>query len=87
MQLCLGWLLPVWVAALSEANARARFAAQHAAHLQPQEKQWAVVAAVGYEWLALGYQFPMACLIAWHLLLAATAGSARWLGSGGGGGA
>jgi hypothetical protein len=78
LQVCLGLLLPTWVAFLSESCARCRFAALHPAHLQPQEKEWAVTAAVGYKWLAMLYQFPMSCLIAWHLLLAGAAALARF---------
>ncbi|KAI3424734.1 hypothetical protein D9Q98_008123 [Chlorella vulgaris] len=83
--LCLGWVLPVWVAALSEAGARARFASQHVAHLHPCEKEWAVRAAVGYEWLSLVYQLPCMCLITWHLLVAAAV-VARWQSGAGGAG-
>jgi hypothetical protein len=46
-QVCFGWALPVWVAFLSEEQARARFAEQHAGHLLPDEKEWAAAAAVG----------------------------------------
>jgi hypothetical protein len=85
LQLCLGWVLPVWVAALSEAGARARFASQHVAHLHPSEKEWAARAAVGYEWLSLAYQLPCMCLITWHLLVAAAV-VARWQSGAGGAG-
>ncbi|KAL4422306.1 hypothetical protein ABPG75_008503 [Micractinium tetrahymenae] len=84
-QLALGWALPVWAAALGESQARARFAAQHAQQLEEGEKDWAVSTAVGYQWLSALFQFPMLCLILWHLLLAAAAaGVPAWLSSAGG---
>lgn len=81
-QLCVGFALPVWAGALTEADARAAFAAAHVADLQPAEKKWAVSAFVGYEWWALLWQLPALGLIAWHVLLAGATVLAR-LGCGG----
>lgn len=52
-QLCLGWALPIWAALLSEVGARSQFAARNLQHLQASEKEWAVTAAVGYDWAAM----------------------------------
>ncbi len=86
MQVCMGWVLPIWAAVLSETDARSTFAAQNPAHLLPEEREWALAAAVGSEWAAMIYQFPMLCLTAWHLLLAATAAAARASHASGSGG-
>lgn len=52
-QLCLGWALPIWAALLSESGARSQFAARNLQHLEAGEKEWAVTAAVGYDWAAM----------------------------------
>ena len=87
-QLCWGWALPIWAAVLAETHARARFAAHNVAHLLPVEKEWAVAAAVGYDWMSLGFQFPVFCLTLWHALLAAATAAAALAAArpGGGGG-
>lgn len=72
-QVCLGIVVPLWAAVLGEEYARARFAAANVAHLQPSEKEWAVMAATGAEWLAALFQLPLACLVVWYALLAAAA--------------
>ena len=78
--------MPIWAAVLAESHSRSRFAAKNLAHLQPEEKEWAVAAAVGFDWMSLTFQFPMFCLALWHALLAAAAAAATsaWPGSGGG---
>ncbi|PRW45549.1 hypothetical protein C2E21_6053 [Chlorella sorokiniana] len=57
MQLCLGWALPIWAALLSECGARSQFAACNLQHLEASEKEWAVTAAVGYDWAAMACEW------------------------------
>lgn len=79
--------MPVWAAALGEAQARARFAAQHAQQLDEGDKGWAVSTAVGYQWLSALCQLPLLCLILWHILLAAAAaGVPAWFSASDGSG-
>lgn len=66
-------MLPVWVAILSESNARIRWAAKHAERLSAEDREWAEAAAVGTsDWATrVLLHFPALCLTTWFCLLAA----------------